>query len=151
MLTFPTEVMAQKEVYCNDRFSFCLQYPSTVLSQSAASANGDGVVLYTDNEQLMVNVSGIHNLLNTSIEDEYNLFLEHLKNEKPLFEIYSSNLEKDQFTILAASQDEASFYKTVATGEYFISLSIFTKDLTVEQSKTAIDNIENQLIFLVYP
>ena len=150
-LTFTNSAFSQNEIYCNDRFNFCLQYPSDVLSESISSTNGDGVTLQSTNGKLIVKVSGIYNPLNNSIEEELMLFKQYLANQKPGFSIYTSHLEVDQFSILAASQKEACFYKTVSAGNHMLNLSIMTKGLLLEQSKEAIENIEKDLIFLVYP
>lgn len=150
-LTFSNQASSQNEIYCNDRFNFCLQFPSDILSESISSTNGDGMTLTSENGNLIVKVSGIYNPLNNSMEEELMLFKQYLANEKPGFSIYSSQLEPDQFSISAASAKEACFYKTVSAGTYLINLSILTKDLTLKQSKEAIENIEKELIFLVYP
>ncbi len=150
-LIFTNSTVSQNGIYCNDRFDFCLQYPSDVLSESVSSTNGDGVTLQSTSGKLIVKISGIYDPLNNNIEEELMLFKQYLAIQKPGFSIYTSQLESDQFSVLVTSQKEACFYKTISTGNYMLNLSIITKNLSFEQSKEAIENIEKDLIFLVYP
>ena len=49
--------------YCNDRFDFCLKYPSQVFIQKNISTNEDGLVLRSHDDDLRLRVYGYHNIL----------------------------------------------------------------------------------------
>jgi hypothetical protein len=63
----------QKE-YCNDRFSFCIKYPSQFVGQGESS-NGDGQVFLSKDKQAKITTYGI--LVLEEVNDDFN---EEFKN-----------------------------------------------------------------------
>lgn len=147
----PLYAQAQDNVYCNNRYNFCLQYPLDILTEKLFSTNDDGVELHSADEKMIVTVSGSHNVLNSAIQEEFDIFKTYLENNKPEFNIFSSNVEKDQFVLYASNENEVYYQKTFSTGLNLVHLTIISKMDSFEESKMAIEKIEKNLIFLVHP
>jgi hypothetical protein len=60
------------QVYCNDRFGFCVQYPKTFTGQGEAE-NGDGQIFFTHDKTAEIRAYGMLMLedVNETIEEEY--------------------------------------------------------------------------------
>lgn len=59
---------ATAETYCNNRFGFCVSYPSDVQPQKDGAINGDGVILTTADGAITINISGSHNVMDWTME-----------------------------------------------------------------------------------
>ncbi len=147
----PVFTQSQNEVYCNNRFNFCMQYPTEIFTQKILPENNDGIELHSADGTLVVKVSGVHNALESTIQEEFELFEQYLKNVGQGFVIISSKIEPEQFIAYAVSGKEVIYQKTVLTGPYLIYLTISSKRTTQEQSKKAIEEIEKELTFLQQP
>ena len=147
----PLNLQSQEEVYCNNRFNFCMRYSSEMFGQKVLSENGDGLELHSVDGNVILKVSGIYNVLSSTIDEEFELFKEYLKRQEKEFKIFSSVIDSDQFVVYASSGDAIYYQKTTIFGTHLVSISILSKMPTLEQSKRAIEVISSDLVFFVYP
>ena len=59
---------ATAETYCNNRFGFCVAYPTEVQPQKDGAINGDGIILSTADGAITINISGSHNVMDWTTE-----------------------------------------------------------------------------------
>ena len=63
------QLLAQQSLeYCNNRFGFCVTYPVDLHLAQDRPINGDGIVLEADGGDIIVNISGAHNVMDWSPE-----------------------------------------------------------------------------------
>lgn len=68
------------EIYYNFRFNFYVDYPTKYFKFLPPPENGDGRAMTTEDEKVYLSFSGMNNIFDTSIEDEY---YEKLNSIKP--------------------------------------------------------------------
>jgi hypothetical protein len=68
-VVFPAVCQKELKEYCNDRFSFCMNYPATVVGQGEAG-NGDGQRFLSKDKQTEVATYGM--LVLEEVNDDFN-------------------------------------------------------------------------------
>jgi DNA polymerase elongation subunit (family B) len=71
------------EEYCNERFEFCVTYPSAYFSEKQYADNGDGITMYAQEGAVEVDIIGAYNVMEWSVEDIANNYFKSIK-EKPM-------------------------------------------------------------------
>ena len=66
----PAVLIADSE-YCNARYFFCVEYPDTLLPNKTISDNGDGIILSSDDNEVVVTIAGSRSVLNRRTPDLY--------------------------------------------------------------------------------
>ncbi|PHN03604.1 hypothetical protein [Flavilitoribacter nigricans] len=79
--TFATPV--EQEEYCNERFEFCVTYPSGYFSEKVYSDNGDGVTMYAQEGVIEADIIGAYNVMDWSVEGILDNYFKTIK-EKPM-------------------------------------------------------------------
>lgn len=79
MTTPPVET----EEYCNERFAFCVTYPSGYFSEKVYADNGDGVTMYAQDGTIEADIMGAYNVMNWTVEDIVNNYFKTIR-EKPM-------------------------------------------------------------------
>lgn len=75
--------------YCNARYDFCVNYPSSILSNKFISDNNDGVILSNTTNNITVTVSGSPVVSGKSVADMYDdIVAKHLDEEDGDREVY---------------------------------------------------------------
>jgi len=68
----PGLLLAQQSLeYCNNRFGFCVQYPVDLHLAADRPVNADGIMLEAAGGEIVVNISGSHNVMDWSTEKLY--------------------------------------------------------------------------------
>lgn len=111
--------------YCNDRFEFCMAYPSDILTPIWSGDNSDGKVFASEDNNIHVWVYGTHSL-NWTIENEYDRILAELdllaQNANHDFE-QKTWLADDYFIIHRWLDDQQYYQKTFLRDDQFITIS----------------------------
>lgn len=85
---------ADTEEYCNERFEFCVAYPSDMFSEKEFADNGDGVTMFADDRTVEVDIMGAYNIMDWSVEGIIDNYFKTIK-EKPmeveLLELYTDS------------------------------------------------------------
>lgn len=82
------------EEYCNERFEFCVTYPSDYFSEQEYADNGDGVTMFAEEGKVEADIMGAYNVMDWSVENILDNYFKAIK-EKPmeveLVEIYTDD------------------------------------------------------------
>ncbi len=76
-------VPMETEEYCNERFTFCVTYPSGYFSEKVYADNGDGVTMYAQEGVVEVDIMGAYNVMDWTVEGIVNNYFQTIK-EKPM-------------------------------------------------------------------
>lgn len=136
--------------YCNQRFDFCLKYPS-IFSQKDISSNEDGIVLRSDNQDIRLRVFGYHNVLdNNAAEELDNYFdmanMEHPKLEAEWISVTKNDLDSDAWIRVGRI---VYFVRTIVIGEDIIGLTFEvnrTKRLSFEEAEQIAKRLQIEII-----
>jgi hypothetical protein len=102
---------ASAETYCNNRFGFCVTYPTEVQAQQSDAINGDGIILSNADGDITINISGSHNVMDWSMEKIFNFTKEDFGMQLDTeVNVISSDIQSDGFeaTMEAGDQMEVS-------------------------------------------
>jgi hypothetical protein len=126
--------------YCNDRFDFCLKYPSQVFIQKNISTNEDGLVLRSHDDDLRLRVYGYHNILDNDASSELDNYIEMVQLDHP-------NVELD---LIEEKRDAKNAFAILKVGRlhYFVRTVYKGKDmvgLTLEINRTKASDIETAM------
>lgn len=135
--------------YCNERFDFCLKYPS-ILLQKDISSNEDGIVLRSDNQDIRLRVFGYHNMLeNNAAEELDNYFdmanMEHPKLEAEWISTVKNDLDSNAWIRVGRI---VYFVRTIVVGEDIIGLTFEvnrTKRLSFEEAEQLAKLLEQDI------
>lgn len=98
--------------YTNPRFNYTIKYP-LIFTNIIKSDNGDGCIFSKDSNTYL-KVYGMHNVLNRTIEEEFNKY----KSRLPVYSLRKNNW----FVISDYTEDGHIFYlKTVLKNDVFIT------------------------------
>lgn len=89
--------------YCNPRYDFCVNYPSTILENEIISDNNDGIILQSEDKNFVVTVSGSQNILRKDTWELYNEFVAEPLSKQPLSRVV--------YVIVRDNYYETSFIK----------------------------------------
>ncbi|MEB4589766.1 hypothetical protein VSS37_02115 [Candidatus Thiothrix sp. Deng01] len=87
--------------YCNDRYGFCVDYPSG-FGMGPASTNDDGRKFY-DEEGFQMTASGINNVLDSTVASE-------MKGQEKDFDTVTYRKRKDDWYALSGYKDGNILY-----------------------------------------
>lgn len=110
------------ELYHNERFDFCVSYPSNFLKEMGESENHDGNIFATANESSEMRASGIYNVLEETIGE---VFKSASKNDNYYGEerIITYKQQKDNWFVVSGNYYESIFYvRTVLVDDTFYTL-----------------------------
>ena len=123
-----TEDVADAEVkliwksYHNQRFDFCVEYPSNFLNPTGESENHDGSTFANANESSEMRASGIYNALDESIAEAFERATErnvYYDDEKKV----TYKLQKDNWFVVSGNYNESIFYvKSILVDDTFYTL-----------------------------
>ncbi|MCU0391993.1 MAG: hypothetical protein MUE81_12810 [Thermoflexibacter sp.] len=83
----PTYAQLNYETYCNSRFSYCIDYPTTLIPQGEAF-NGDGQKFTSKDKKVILTVWGINDALDSGIKGSY---AEYSKGNKITYKVLKNN------------------------------------------------------------
>lgn len=83
----PTYAQLNYETYCNSRFSYCIDYPTTLIPQGEAF-NGDGQKFTSKDKKATLTVWGINDALDSGIKGS---FEEYRKDKKITYKVLKNN------------------------------------------------------------
>ncbi len=110
------------KLYHNERFDFCVDYPSNFLKEMGESENHDGNIFATANESSEMRVSGIYNVLEETIEEA----LESSTKNNTYYageQIITYKQQKDNWFVVSGNYYESIFYaRTVLIEDTFYTL-----------------------------
>ena len=127
------------EKYCNARYDFCVEYPSSIFTEKYESANGDGIELINKDGNAYVVASGANNTLNTTVEAEYKNFLNYvIHSEGAIKEIDS--FKGDNFLEITVQVRNKYFYYQTYISDKFIIAAMVRTDLDDPKASLAAFN-----------
>lgn len=105
------------ENYCNSRYHYCIDYPSTMTAQPEAT-NGDGRVFLNLKDSASLTVYGtigidLETELPVSIKLRYELDIQNIKDESPNNRITYHKLGKNFFVLSGYKKDRIFYQKTI--------------------------------------
>ncbi|RMF25861.1 MAG: hypothetical protein D6765_09820 [Bacteroidetes bacterium] len=98
--------------YCNERFRFCLEFPTEEFPYSLLADNGDGVTLLNPALDYDLKVVGSYNVLDWSVEELLAFHLEGFAERNPSYEIVHQAISEHTYE-LALLQNGKLFYQRV--------------------------------------
>ena len=102
--------------YCNSRFQFCVEYPTSIFPEKIIPDNGDGITLTSKKEHLSATFFGSWNVDNKTPKELYQLYIGKKVNQDPDSELVFKDISSKDF--------EASFID----GEFQIYERLFVVD-----------------------
>lgn len=111
-------------LYCNARFDYCVEYPQAVLGQYKLADNSDGVILYTEGEELEVEIAGSNNVMDWGFQDLYEMNLEALSLLYGRVEVERFNQTDRYFEFEVALQEGAIYQRTYNFNGVLVTLEI---------------------------
>lgn len=127
--------------YCNVRYDFCMEYPEEIFTTIEYSVNGDGIIAQSRDGKIEFIAAGFNNVLETSIDEEYELFLKSVTKNEGKIQVLKTDKNKDYFE------------STIITGSKFIYIKAFKKEndfvtLTIKADKNIdIEELKEQIYF----
>lgn len=107
------------ETYCNSRFGFCIDYPSNKLNPQGESANGDGQIFTSEDEETTLWVYRDFRD-NASIEEEFNIesaFESDIQTNKPNRSVTYKKLGSDYYVVSGYIDGKIFYQKTMMTNK----------------------------------
>lgn len=110
------------DFYHNQRFDFCLEYPSNFLTSKGESENHDGNTFVNANGSSEMRASGIYNALDETVAEAFERATEnenYYDEEKKI--TYKS--QKDNWFVISGNYNESIFYvKSILVEDTFYTL-----------------------------
>jgi len=117
---FLTETFKFK-VYHNERFGYCVNYPSTELFPQGESENGDGQVFISNDMKFSMIVSGVSNSENLDITTAYEKDLNY-HSSKPKIQLTLTKQVQNYYVISGYKGDNIFYAKTYLVKNKFYSI-----------------------------
>jgi len=96
-----------ENTYCNNRFGFCVTYPEGVKLSEGQPINGDGILLENTEKDIIVNVSGSHNVMDWTPEKIYTFTREDFGMDmKAEVEVLESEVSNEGFEAILEAGGE---------------------------------------------
>lgn len=112
------------ENYCNERYDFCLDYPSDILFLAETGDNGDGISLVNKDKKMTVNVYGTFNVFNENIETLYESAIQELAIKPSELEKGDILLENDAYEFTIETDVAWVYQKVVLSADTIITIFI---------------------------
>ncbi len=135
------------ETYCNYRFDFCVEYPAELLPLKEKSANNDGIKMWSKDGNLKVSISGYHNVFNSSLKEEYELFIAAIEDIEGPIDKRKVVLVDDQFEVTLEVGQKKIFHKTSLQNGQFHGLTIETNIKGFDLPEHNLDVLKDQIRF----
>ncbi len=113
LLLFGSQVYAQssQKTYCNSRFGFCVDYPTT-FGMGPAPSNNDGRE-FSDRDGFFMIASGMYNALENNLRDE-------MQSQEKDFDRITYRVKKKGWFVLSGYKDNDILYLKTYVGEEYI-------------------------------
>ena len=122
--TSTNKTAATGSQYCNQRFSFCMEYPADIFSKIFEADNGDGVHIFSENEDMYVEAFGAYNVMEWTPEDIYFFLDGNLKGDYVIVKELSHNIQNDYYEAVYRVDDELRYYKSLMLDNSYATLVI---------------------------
>jgi len=111
-----------QKLYTNARFGYRINYPENMLLPQGESDNGDGQRFISVNGDIEMTVSGINNVLNSTLMTQFKQdILEKAKlNKTVTFQL----IKRDFYIISGYIKDKIYYQKTILKDDIFMTLCI---------------------------
>jgi hypothetical protein len=137
MPLFLTAQDSSFERYCNNRYSFCINYPPQVFTEMHLASNGDGIILSNKKEDIIVRANGNYNVMEWSVEDELRSFLEVMdRRSAGSVKEVRRKIQSNSFEILLESNGVYLYKRVILSQNHFVSFSIELNRLGITSSYT---------------
>lgn len=144
---------AAGEKYCNTRFSFCVEYPATALTQKHISENNDGVALMSADGDVQLRVYGYFNVMGWSVTEEYKDFLEVTRsNNGGEVKELESGFRDNQFDVLLQVGKKLHYERTILKGNHFVSMTLEVNrrgTRSIEDSRVQVRQLLDEIVLTV--
>lgn len=141
-----TALPAETEEYCNERFQFCITYPSGYFSENVYSDNGDGVTMYAQDGTVEVDIMGSYNVMGWTVDDILNDYFKIMK-KKPM----EVNLE-EMFTDSAYGWVKMTYnYEVQLVQVNLLNDSYITTIITVPASQPDLLDKLTKSVLVTFP
>ena len=99
--------------YCNARFDFCLQYPTTVFTRRVSSDNDDGVSLFSEDGLIKAQVYGAYNIEGSTMENYYQEMVTELSTKNKKVVVLSNDVNKTDYEATVQGDKTIVYYHTM--------------------------------------
>ncbi len=131
--------------YCNSRFNFCMEYPEDLFSKKFESDNGDGVHIFSKNEDMYVEAFGSYNVMNWTPEDIYFFLGDNLKGDYTIVKELSHHIGDDSYDVVYRVDDELRYYKSLLQNNSYLTL-VISVPVGMEE---LLNSLKNEVILTV--
>lgn len=112
--------------YCNTRYYFCATYPDTLLPIKLISDNGDGVILRTADDQVVVTLAGSRSILNRNTPELYDDFVSEWMTNNDDGRIVSHTIEIPYYEVSFIDGKQHYYQKLFHRGNKYLIYQIVT-------------------------
>lgn len=120
----PTTSNTVLSEYCNARYEFCVEYPSSFFDTEVKADNGDGMIAYSKDVRYKLSMAGSKNVAN---QDCWNLFEQQIKlplEAESDSRILYMVIQNDYYETAYFRGEYAYYRKLIRSGEDNIILEI---------------------------
>jgi hypothetical protein len=113
------------ETYCNNRFGFCITYPSSIQADKSGATNGDGLILKHNTAPVTVNISGSHNVMDWTPEKIFTFTKEDFSydTDSPVT-VVSSDVNEGGFESIIKAGDQMQHTRMWVINNDYLLISI---------------------------
>jgi hypothetical protein len=118
------------EIYCNARFDFCVEYPTTLFGEKLTPTNADGVLLRSDDRNISLAIYGEYNIFaNTLVEQQELIFKALTETDGPIISHLTVFTEEGFVSTIEFATHKAELH-CQKKDLYFVNTLIRVKDDT---------------------
>lgn len=112
------------EPYCNGRFDFCLEYPTTLLVNKEEGVNDDGIELYNEAGTFQVAAYGAYDLFGWDAQEIYDFNMQSYANQNAEIIVLSQSVTGDHYTTSFLHKGYIHYQEVWLSGDHYLTLNI---------------------------
>jgi hypothetical protein len=127
--------------FCTPRFSFCLDYPHTLLSNKVESDNGDGIDLYNEDASIQVSAYGSNNIYGWDALEIIDYNLQEYASDGAKIKIQSIDEGLNRASVTFTYNGYLHYQEIQLMNNYYLVLNLSLEDeneVSMELLKSAV-------------
>ncbi|HFA49538.1 MAG TPA: hypothetical protein ENJ95_11040 [Bacteroidetes bacterium] len=112
--------------YCNEKFAFCAEYPSSILNFEATLVQDNGIVLKSTDGLSEVVIAGYQSAFNKSTEESFRISIQNLLPPGKQPTIISSLFGEDFYECFFMIGHNMYFHRSYHFDDHFVRVEIRT-------------------------
>ena len=112
------------EPYCNTRFGFCLEYPTTLLTNKVEGENEDGIELYNEAGTFQVAAYGSFDLFNWDAQEIYDFNMKSIAHGDSEIIVFSQTIDADHYATDFLYKGYIHHQEVWLSADYYLTLNI---------------------------